>query len=106
MGVLRGGSEGDSRGGRPGAGVVLVRGGGRGGRAGEVFVRGGRPGDMLDDILGVGGFATFGRSPASLSVVLALLNMGGLLIVCCRCWTPGLWPGGGGGGFFFAVACS
>jgi hypothetical protein len=77
------------RGGRLGA-FDLFRGGGLGGRAGDLF--------------GVGGGTGAGWLPRCLVVVGALLKMGGLLTVRTRGGIPGRCPGGGGGGgFFFSV---
>jgi hypothetical protein len=70
--------------------VVLFRGGGRGGSAGEIF-----------------GLSTaVGWFPSCLALVGALLRIGGLLTVCCRWYAGGRWLGGGGGGFFFVVVAT
>jgi hypothetical protein len=72
--------------------VVLLRGGGRGGKAG--------------DGLGLGISAATGWLPSCRALVGALLRIGGLLTVCCRWYAGGRWLGGGGGGFFLPVTAS
>lgn len=80
----------DLRGGKAGDCWLAVRGGGRGGRAGET--RG-------------GGLSTSGWLPMRCVEAAALSSSGGLLAVWARSWGGRFaGAGGGGGGFFFAEA--
>jgi hypothetical protein len=77
------------RGGRIG-GLELFRGGGRGGRTG--------------DLVGGSGLRGAGWLPKCLAEVGALVRIGGLLTVWTRGGIGGLCPGGGGGGGALAFA--